>query len=180
MRAATAEVRLQRLPDVGIRGVGLCLEQRLRPHHHAGDAIAALRRLLLDEGFLHRPWIVDRAQALHGPDLATLDEHGRRQAGEDGLAVDHHGTSAALAEAAAEFGAVEFQIVAQHIEQRRRRIDVDVVRGAVDVELNHQSLAPMFSGARSMPSEGRTLTWYFPLLVSASLACASAQAGLAA
>ena len=33
---------------------GLALEQRLRPHDHPGDAVAALRRLLVDEGALHR------------------------------------------------------------------------------------------------------------------------------
>ena len=43
---------------------GSRLQQRLRPHHHAGDAVAALRRLLGDEGLLHRAGRLDRAEPL--------------------------------------------------------------------------------------------------------------------
>ena len=53
------------------------------------------------------------------------------------LAVDQHRAGAALAEAAAELGAVERQVVAQHVEQRRVGVGVDLVRCAVDVEGDH-------------------------------------------
>ena len=43
---------------------GLPREQRRAGHHHAGDAIAALRRLLGDERRLQRMRLVRRAQAL--------------------------------------------------------------------------------------------------------------------
>src|SRR5688572_18932723 len=46
---AAAQVRLQVAADVGLARVAVRSEQRLRAHDHAGDAKAALRRLLVDE-----------------------------------------------------------------------------------------------------------------------------------
>ena len=40
----------QRLPYLGLRGRGVLLQQGLGGHHHAGNAVSALRRLHLDEG----------------------------------------------------------------------------------------------------------------------------------
>ena len=56
-----------------------------------------------------------------------------------------HRAGAALAEAAAELGAVERQIVAQHVKQRRVRIGIDRMRVAVDIEVDH---GPSFIAAR--------------------------------
>ena len=49
-------------------------------------------------------------------------------------AVDDHRARAALAEPAAEARALQAEIVAQDVEQRRRRLDVHRVRGAVDLQ----------------------------------------------
>ncbi len=53
------------------------------------------------------------------------------------LAVHVHGAGAALPDPAAEFGAVEIQLIAKHPEERRvlRGVDGDVP--AVDAELDH-------------------------------------------
>ena len=56
--------------DLRVGRLGIPLQQGLGPHHHAGDAIAALRRLLLDEGALDRRRRLDRAKAFKGGDLA--------------------------------------------------------------------------------------------------------------
>ena len=56
----------------------------------------------------------------------------RRHARADRAAADDHGAGAALAEAAAELRAAQREIVAEHVEQRRRRIDVDACARAVD------------------------------------------------
>ena len=56
--SARASARISRVGRLGIP-----LQQRLRPHHHAGDAVAALRRLLLDEGALDRRRRLDGAEA---------------------------------------------------------------------------------------------------------------------
>ena len=112
----------------GVARRAIFLQQRLRAHHHAGNAVAALRRLLLDEGAL------DRRPACRGvPRPSTVRTcagpraRDRRHAGEHRLAVHQHGAGAALAEAAAEFRRVELEIVAQHVEQRRARIGIDLV-----------------------------------------------------
>ena len=118
-------------------GRGVALEQRLGAHDHAGDAVAALRRLLGLEGGGSGPGLRRRCQPFERADLALAQRGDRHQAGEDRLAVDQDGAGAALAEAAAELGAVERQLVAQHVEQRRVGIDVDLVRLAVDGEGDH-------------------------------------------
>ena len=103
-------------------------QQRLRAHDHSGDAIAALRRLLVDERTLQR------ARVLVVPSPSTVlilrpaQHRDRRQAGKNRFAVDHHRARAALAQPAAELGAVHRQMIAQHIEQRRIRIGVDALR----------------------------------------------------
>ena len=52
--------------NLGIRRRRILLQQRLGAHDHSGDAITALRRLLVDEGALQRAGILDRAQSLDG------------------------------------------------------------------------------------------------------------------
>ena len=54
VRAAAAEVGAHVLADLLVRGCRIASQQRLRAHDHAGDAVAALRRLLVDEGPLQR------------------------------------------------------------------------------------------------------------------------------
>jgi hypothetical protein len=116
----------------------------LRPHHHAGDAIAALRRLLLNEGALQRPGIFHRAKPLDGLDRLALHARHRRDAGEMRFTVDHHGASPALTKTAAKFGAVHLQVVPQHIEQRRARIGIHLLRFAIDGQLDHALLPAIY------------------------------------
>src|SRR5215470_19660871 len=54
MRAAAAEIVGERLADVGVGRFPVGREQRRRFHDHAVDAVAALRRLRIDESLLHR------------------------------------------------------------------------------------------------------------------------------
>ena len=141
MRAAAAEMRLERAPDLAIGRLHVLLQQRLGAHHHAGDAIAALGGLFLDEGLLDRRRLFDVAQPLERRYLTTFEQQDRRDAGKYCLAVDHHRAGAALAEAAAIFGGVELEMIAQHIEQRRIGIGIDAAGLAVDGEFDHGSLS---------------------------------------
>ena len=63
MRAAAAEVAIQRSADMLIRRMGMAPEQRRSGHDHAWTTIATLRRLLLDERLLYRMWLIARAEA---------------------------------------------------------------------------------------------------------------------
>ena len=53
MRPAAAEIVCERLLDFRLGRLLVGGEERGRLHDHAVDAVAALRRLLFDEGFLH-------------------------------------------------------------------------------------------------------------------------------
>ena len=67
--------------------------------------------------------------------LASLTVVDRRHAAAHGLAVHQHRAGAALAQAAAVFGPLQSQVVAQHVEQRRVGVDFGRQVRAVHVEL---------------------------------------------
>src|SRR5579862_6832256 len=137
VRAATAEVRRHVAANLGVARRGIRVEQRLRAHDHAGDAIAALRRLLVEERALQRIRIVHAAQRLDRANRAPAEHRDRRDAREHSLAVDDDRARAALTEAAAELRAVQLQMVPQHVKKRRIGIGVDRVPLIVDDKVDH-------------------------------------------
>ena len=88
--------------------------------------------------------------------LARADS--RRDARPHRLAVDDHGAGAALAESAAEPRALQAEIVAQDIEQRRRRLDVHGVRAAVHLQCDgaHSLLSLRIESVASRQSRRTT------------------------
>eukprot|EP01032_Pedospumella_encystans_P027696 gene27697-31289_t len=75
-------------------------------HHLARRAVAALQRVVVDEGLLHRMQrAVGRGDALDGGDGAAVGLHAQREAGGDAPAVEVHGAGTALAVVAALLGA---------------------------------------------------------------------------
>ena len=83
---------------------------------------------------------------LRVPDLGD-----RQQAGTRGVAIDQHGAGAALAQPAAELGAGETEVVAQHVEQRFVGIaDIDRSLSAIDV----QDIARHFTSCREREARG--------------------------
>ena len=60
-------------------------------------------------------------QTFERRDLGARDRGDRPDARAHGLALDDHGAGPALAEAAAEARAVQVEVVAEDVEQRRRR-----------------------------------------------------------
>src|SRR5207253_7021412 len=93
--------------------------------------------------------LLGAAQSLERADPALLEHRDRCQARKDRLAIDHHYAGAALAKPAAELSAVQAEVVAQHIKERRRGIGVDLLHAAVDVELGHRS---PFDSLRTSPA----------------------------
>src|SRR5688500_11797530 len=152
VRAAAAQVAGERLPDLVVARALVGREQRGGFHDHAVDAVAALHRLLLDEGLLQRVRPLRGAQPFERDDLLAGGGRDRHAARAHGPAVDVHRTGAALREAASEARAVEIEIVAQRVEQRHLWIvDAQVVRLAVDVELNILGHGPLpASGATNV------------------------------
>src|ERR1700736_958075 len=102
MRAAAAEVAVERFPDLAAGRRWISLQQRCGAHQDAGDTIAALQRLLGDERALQRVWLFGGAKALDGGDVLVRHRPQRRVAGRHRAVADDDVTGAALAGAAAE------------------------------------------------------------------------------
>src|SRR5262249_1238821 len=134
--AATTEMSGEFSADLAVTGLRIPLQQGLRPHHDAGNAVAALRGLLLDEGALDCRRLRRRAQAFERRHLLALHQHPRRHGGEYSLAVDDDRARAALSEPATIFGGVELELIAQDIEQRRVRLGGDVVVATIDLQFH--------------------------------------------
>src|SRR5215470_14005552 len=136
VRAAAAEVSGQRLLDLVVRRSGVGVEQRFGGHDHAVDAIAALKRLFIDESFLQRMKLLCRSESFQSRHRAIANGLNFGHAGTDGFTVHDDRTSAALSEAATEFRPVQLEIVAQNVKQRSVGIDFDDLFFAVYRERN--------------------------------------------
>src|SRR5882757_6948696 len=134
MGAAAAEVERQSFAHLLLAGMRLGVENRLGGRDHAVDAVAALGRLLGDEGLLQRMRLFHAAQAFDGDDLGLADLRQRYHAGARRLSIDQDRAGPALPQAAAEFGAIEAEIVAQDVEQRRVRLGRNAAHRAVHLQ----------------------------------------------
>src|SRR5205085_2079530 len=103
----------------------------------------ALRHLFRQPGLLHRMRAVGR-EALDGDDLRPFDATDRHRAGAHGLSVDVHGAGAALGDAAAEFRACQSDLLPQYPEKRSIALDIDLMPGAVDGDVDHDVLPRAF------------------------------------
>src|SRR5438876_7985472 len=135
VRSAAALEPGEGVAQLRVARLRVLLEVSRGGHHPAVDAVAALRHLLLDIRRLQRVRLVRRAEALEGGDRPAARGGDRQHARAHRLAVQVHGASSALREAAAEVGVVETEIVAQGVQQRHLRLGVDGNAPAVDGEL---------------------------------------------
>ena len=117
MRAAATQIGRQGLTYLHVGGMRVATQQSHRHHQHAIQTIAALRGLGINESLLHRMGLLRIAQTLQCGDVSVLHFQRRYNASTSGATVDQHGASTALAQAATEFGAVEPQVIAQHMQQ---------------------------------------------------------------
>ena len=149
--AAAAEVAAHALADLGagrarhaaiVRDGARPAGARPRQHAHrradlARRAVAALERIVLDERLLQRMQLVarrpdPRSVTTSAPSCATASARQRCVA----AAVDQHRAGTALAVVAALLRAGQPELLAQEVEQRRARVDRDVVRDAVHPQLH--------------------------------------------
>src|SRR5215831_15253117 len=151
--AAAADVR-DRGVDVGVGGLGLLLEQRCHRHDHARLAIAALRHVVLEPGLLHLVQVLALCEAFNGGDLRAADGGDGHRARADREAVDVNGARAALRDAAAVFRSGEADLLPNHPEQRRRRVDVDLVGFAIDGEAHSLCLLFWIPAANAAGADG--------------------------
>src|SRR5947208_5410579 len=121
---AAAEIAFDGVSDLGLARLGIPGEQVHGGHDQAGSAEAALQPVLVPERLLQRMQPAVLAQPLDGPDLLALRLYGEDGAALDRVAVDQHGTRAALARVAADVRAREVELVAQHVREQRPRLDL--------------------------------------------------------
>ena len=115
---AAAEHAGERVSTSASVGCGLRAQQRRRRHQHARRADAALRRAVREE----RACSADSlplAQPFDGGDRAAFALAAGDEAGADRLAVEQHRAGAAIAGVAADLGAGQAELVAQHGRQPR-------------------------------------------------------------
>src|SRR5687767_7341952 len=149
MRAAAAEMPVERGDDIAAAGRGIAIEQRLGRHDDAAQAIAALAGLLVEESLLQGMRLGWRAQPFDGRDLAIGQRADFAGAGVGGLAVDQHHAAAALLQATAVARAHQAEVVAQNVEQRRRLRRLDALRLTIDRERNGHPVLPLAGPYRS-------------------------------
>jgi hypothetical protein len=80
---------------------------------------------------------VDR-DAFDGGDLFALAGNGERQTGEYSLTIEQHCTCAALPVVAPLFGAGQRQALAQGVEERDPRLDLERVLRAIDTQVDRR------------------------------------------
>src|SRR5258708_3871018 len=141
--AAAADVG-DRGVDVGVARLGIRPEKRRHRHDHAGLAVAALRHVVIDPRLPHLVHGLARGEALDRGDLGAARRAHGQLAGAHRQTVHVHGTGAALRHAAAVLGAGEADLFADHPQQGRGRIAVDLVRLAVDCKA-HGVLSPLWA-----------------------------------
>src|SRR6267142_1922170 len=100
----------------------------------AGRAVPALESVMTDERGLHRMERAVLCQAFDGGDLVAVMHHRERQAALDALAVHEDGAGAALSLVAALLRAGQRDMLAQRIEQRGTRIEIEVIISSIDRE----------------------------------------------
>src|SRR5262249_40510635 len=127
--AAAAEVTVERRSDLSPARVWLASNERRRRNQDAGEAVAALSGVLVEEGVPQR--LEHVAEALDGSHHSAGEARDLARARIGRLAVDQHHAGAALLGAAAETAAAQAKLVTQHREQRRRAVARDVHRLAV-------------------------------------------------
>jgi hypothetical protein len=144
--SAAANVALERAANFGFVGLWTFLEEADAREDHAGRAISALERVLIEEGLLN--WMKPPVlfEALDGGDLFASDRENAGDAGAHGRAVDQDGAGAALALAASVLGAGEGEVVAEDPEEHAVGVEDDAVMLLVEDELHTSILRPRGQG----------------------------------
>src|SRR5882724_1867612 len=136
VRAAAADVPLHGALDVVVLRVLVLLEEGHGGHDHARGAVGALEGLRVEEGLLDGVEAACRLEPFDGGDRLAGGFGEVGDATSSGLAIDEDGARAALAFAAAVFGAGEVELVAEDCEEASDRLFGDLVDGAVDAKVD--------------------------------------------
>src|SRR5439155_1797691 len=90
--SAPANIAVESFANVGVRRVGLAVEQIMRAHDHAGSAEAALQAVLFPESVLRGIQLSTGGQSFYRSDSAAVGLNRQYGAGFNGTAVHQYGT----------------------------------------------------------------------------------------
>src|SRR5579863_2630222 len=166
IRTAAADIGDTRV-DVGVGRLGECLQECSHRHDLPGLAVAALWNALFDPGALYR-MVVVRGEAFDGDHLRAIESTDRHRTGAHGGAVDMHRASTALRDTATEFCAGQTDHVAQHPEERRIGLDVDLPGCSVDVDGDHSGSPPREATAALTSRDLPTVTELKPFRIQSA------------
>src|SRR5579885_127883 len=133
MRAASAQVFIERRRELFARGLMVAFDQLGGLHDDSRQAIAALPRLAVDDRALKGMHPAGGCEPFDGRDRPAFDRPYRKLAGSLRASVDQNGACAALSSTASEPDSLQPQIVAQDVQERSVVvIDGDAMGLAVD------------------------------------------------
>ena len=162
VRAASTDIARHCRIDLRITGLGIVCKQSRCAHELTGLTIPALRNILEQPSFLQSPASRPR-QPLDGRNgLTRRNLHGER-ARTCGDAIDVNRTSTAGADTAAEFCSGQSEGIAQHPQQWRVRLDVDIVV----ITINKERMPRHPISAFSEPAEGTGIAAVVGILFAA-------------
>src|SRR5262249_40843540 len=133
---AATEVAGDGLADLRLARVRISREERAAGHHHAGRAVAALEPVLLPEALLHRMELAIPLQSLDRLHLVAVGLDREEGAGFDRHAVEQNGARPAVGGVAADVCTGQAQGLAQEMDEQQSRLDLRLMRLAVDVYLD--------------------------------------------
>jgi len=128
---AAAEISGQIIANLLFRGFWIFVEQCFRRENETRCAIAALKSTELHKRFLKRMQRFCSAQSFDGHDFTTVNVRRQYRARAHGFTGDEQRASAANLDVAAELGARETKLIANHIEESHSRLDFEILLDAV-------------------------------------------------
>lgn len=130
MAPAPANQTFKCAPHFRFGGMRILVQQGFRRQHPAVEAVAALKSLFVDEGFLDRMRVLGRAEPFKGDDFFSGRSRDWQEARAHRAVIDEDGAGAALSQAASEARVIQGEIVSK-----------DVKKGAVSIHIHAMRLA---------------------------------------
>src|SRR5262249_32961115 len=129
---ATAEIPLERVPDLGLARVRRLAQQSDRRHDEAWRAVTALQPMLVFERLLHGMQRAVRREPFDRRDLLAVSLDAQDGARLHRLAVDEHRARAARRRVAADVRSRQPESFAQDVHEELTRLEVEIVLDPVD------------------------------------------------
>src|SRR5260370_9327465 len=119
MRAATAQIALQKLHDFRRTGIGICLQKANTAHDHSRGAVSALERARIEKRLLHGMQAAIFLKAFNRRNWLSDGRTPRYLARSARRSRDQHGAPAALPFPTSVLRPRHTQFLAEHVQKRR-------------------------------------------------------------